>query len=100
MEHEAEGHGQDHIKAPGDRSPVEQGVGGSPVLDGAQVGDVVLAGIQHPFTEGIEQDIGGQPGGEHHGTPLEGGILRPLKVPQPDLPVGGEGHVQGAEEDA
>ena len=100
MEHEAEGHRQSHVEAPGDGSPVEQGIYGCPVLDAAHVGDVGLRGVEHPLAEGVEEDVRGQAGGEHHGSPFKIGILGFVQVAQADGAVPGKGHVQGAEEDA
>ena len=54
MEHEAEGRGQYQIEAPRDRTPVEQRIGGSPVLDTAHLADPVFACIQNPFTKRVE----------------------------------------------
>ena len=69
MEHKAEADGQDQIEAPGDGSPVENRVGAGPNLDGAQLLKMGIIGIEDPFTEGVKQDIGRQPGGKHHAAP-------------------------------
>ena len=43
MEHEAEGDSQNDVKAPWNRTPVKQGIGGCPVLHGPHVRDMGLA---------------------------------------------------------
>ncbi len=99
MEHKAECHGQHHVETPGDRPPVKQGVGGSPVLHFSHLGDAGFSRVEDPLAQGVEQDVRRQPGGKHHGTPLEGGILRFFICAQANSPIGGKRDVQGAQED-
>ena len=50
--------------------------------------------IQNPLTQRVEEDIGSQAGGEHHGTPNKGRILRLfVRFPQTDGTVGREGQI-------
>ena len=97
MKHEAKGHSQNNVKAPGNGAPVKQGIGGCPVLHGAHVRDMGLACVEHPLAQGVEKYVGSQSRRKHHGTPLEGGVLRLFRIPQLYLAVAGKCHVQGAD---
>lgn len=74
---------------------MEQGIGGgSPVW--AHIRDMAFIGIKHPFTKGIEQDIG-KSHGEHHGAPLEGRVLG-FQASQFDFAVSGKCHIEGTDQ--
>ena len=98
MDHKAKGHRHHHIKAPGNRPPVEQRIGGSPILNRAHGSQVRLPSVQHPLAEGVKHNIRRQPCGKHHGTPLEEGILRLIKISQPDLSKAGKSHIEGTDQ--
>ena len=76
---------------------MEQGIGGGPVLSGAHIRDMAFIGIKHPFTKGIEQDIGSKSRGEHHGAPLEGRVLGFFQASQFDFAVSGKCHIEGTD---
>ena len=97
MEHETKGHGQNDVKAPGNRTPVEQRIGGRPVLHGSHVRNVRLAGVEHPLAQGVKQYVRCQSRRKHHGTPLEGGVLGLLQISQFYVSIPGKRHVQGTD---
>ena len=80
MEHEAEGDSQNDVKAPWNRTPVEQWVNRSPVLNGTHLRNMRLICIKHPLTERIKKDICSQSGCKHmepHWKAVYCGFLHP-----------------------
>ena len=56
--------------------------------------------VKHPFTEGIKQDISGQAGGEHHGTPGKKRVFWLFFLfPQADGTVPGKSQIEGEKKD-
>ena len=101
MDHEAETCGQHGVEAPRDGAPVEEGIGGGPILHGTQGGDPGFLGVKHPFAERIEEDVGGQARREQHAAPgpeAVGGLFAGLA--QDNTPDGGEGRAKGQRQHA
>ena len=78
MQHEAEGHREHEVEAPRNWAPVEQRECAGPVHTAAHLHGVRVLPVEDPLAEGVEQDVGGKPRREHHGTPLEEAVLRLL----------------------
>ena len=56
--------------------------------------------VKDPFTEGVEQDIGCESGGEHHARPDEEGIFWLfIRFPEADRTESGKCQIQGQQED-
>ena len=97
MKHKAKGHSQHQIERPGDKAPVKQRENPSPFHNGAAHFRQVRVGCVHdPLRKGIEQDVCGQPAGEHHASPGEEGILWLfIGLAQYDVPILGQRQEQG-----
>ena len=94
VKHEAECHGQHHIKTPGNRSPMKEGIGGGPVLKRPHVCNVRFIGVEYPLAERVEENVGRKACRKHHGSPFKIGVLRLLYVSQLNLSVSGKCHVE------
>ena len=100
MKHEAEAHGEHQVERPRDRTPVEERVGAGPGLHRAHLGDMRVVGVEDPLTEGVEQDVSGEAGGEHHAGPHEERVFRLLiRLSEADISKPGESQKQGEQED-
>ena len=98
--HEAEAHGEHQVERPRDRTPVEERVGAGPGLHRAHLGDMRVVGVEEPLTEGVEQDVSGEAGGEHHAGPHEERVFRLLiRLSEADISKPGESQKQGEQED-
>ena len=96
MDHKPKSHSQNNVKTPGDGTPVEQWIGGGPLLHSTHHLDLRLVGIQRPFAQGIKQNIRRHGGGEDHHTPLERGVLGIFHITQFDGAEFRKSHIQGA----
>ena len=80
---------------------MEDREGTRPDLHAAELGKVRIGGVEDPLTEGVKEDVGGQTGGKHHAAPCEGRIFRLFsRLSETDIPVSGEGQIEGEEKDA
>ena len=75
---------------------MEQREGAGPVHAAAHLHGVRVLPVENPLAEGVEQDVGGEPRGEHHGTPLEEAVLRLLiRRTEHDAAIARERDVEG-----
>ena len=59
-----------------------------------------VVGVEDPLTEGVEQDVSGEAGGEHHAGPHEERVFRLLiRLSEADISKPGESQKQGEQED-
>ena len=96
MQHKAKGHRQSNVKTPGNRPPVKQWVGRSPILYSSHLLNMRLIRIQSPFNQRIKENVCRHCRCKNHGSPCKGGI-QGFSFSQSDLSISGKSDIDCAE---